>query len=384
MKNISNIPGLYLHIPFCDTKCGYCDFYSITNNSLRTTFLPAILKEIDHYKTAPFTHVEYDTIYLGGGTPSLLTPGEMDQIFSALYKNYSIAKDCEITVEVNPGTIDQEKLAFYKSIGINRLSIGIQSFNNDELKVLGRIHDSNQAIKTYERARKAAIENISIDLIYALPNQKIETWLTTLETALLLRPDHVSAYNLIFEEGTPFYKKLLQGRLSKKNAEEETDFYLHTINILEESGYHPYEVSSYAKLEERYSRHNYKYWNHTNFLSFGPSAHSYWNKKRWSNVRSLSKYISNINQGISVVDFSEYLEEETLIFENIMLSLRTYAGIDLMNFEKTYNESFLKKHNGLNIDLIKNGFAYIEEGNFKLTRKGMLICDEILSSFAPN
>ena len=157
MKNISGKPGLYIHIPFCDTKCGYCDFYSITNNSLRPSFLPALLKEIKHYNSATFKTVPFDTIYLGGGTPSLLEPDELNQILNILYKRFPIAEDCEITIEVNPGTINEEKLTFYKSAGINRLSIGIQSFNDAELKILGRIHDNKQAIHTFKLARKAQI-----------------------------------------------------------------------------------------------------------------------------------------------------------------------------------------------------------------------------------
>lgn len=384
MKNISSTPGLYLHIPFCDTKCGYCDFYSITNNSLRPTFLPAIIKEINHYNIEPFISAKYDTIYLGGGTPSLLTPKEMESIFSTLYKTFPVSDDCEITVEINPGTIDNDKLAFYKSIGINRLSIGVQSFNDDELKVLGRIHNSKQAIKTFESARNSGFNNISIDLIYALPNQKMEKWKTSLNTGLSLEPDHVSAYNLIYEEGTPFYKKLIKGQLVKQSEDAESEFFLQTLNTFEANSYKPYEVSSYAKEENKYSRHNYKYWIHSNYLSFGPSAHSYWNKKRWSNIRSIGKYIENIMHERSVIDFCENLKKETLMFENIMLSLRTFEGINFEIFQEQHKESFIQKHKGLNEDLLKNGFALIENGKFKLTRKGMLVCDEILSNFAPN
>lgn len=384
MKNISNNPGLYLHIPFCDTKCGYCDFYSITSNSLRNHFLKALLKEINHYKTEPFDNALFDTIYLGGGTPSLLTPLEMEAIFQKLRDTYTIHEDCEITIEVNPGTIDESKLSFYKSIGINRLSIGIQSFNDIELKMLGRIHDSKQAIKTYEMARKTGFENISIDLIYALHDQNINSWLKTLKKGLSLEPDHVSAYNLIYEEGTPFYKKLMRGQLIKKNEEEEIEFYNLTIDNFRELGYSQYEVSSYSKEEKYYSRHNYKYWDHTYYLSFGPSAHSFWNKRRWSNIRSVQKYITNMSDNKSIVDFSEDLKKADLIFENIMLSLRTNQGIDLNNFESIFNESFINKYYALNNDLLNNGYASIEMGNFKLTQKGMMVSDTILSRFASN
>jgi len=382
MKNISANPGLYVHIPFCDTKCGYCDFYSITNNSLRPVFLPTLLKEIEYYKKKPFLSEPFDTIYLGGGTPSLLTPDELAQIFKGLFDSYTITENCEITVETNPGTINEEKLAFYKSIGVNRLSIGIQSFNNDELKLLGRIHDKDQAIKTFKRARKAGIENISIDLIYALPNQSLETWQSSLDLGLSLDPDHVSAYNLTFEEGTPFYKQLMHGQLKKQPEDSEVRFYSETMDTFDKSGFTHYEISSYAKSDAYFSRHNYKYWNHTNYLSFGPSAHSYWNKKRWSNVRSISKYIQGLNNGMDIIDLSETIDIEIMIFEKIMLGLRTSEGINLKSFNKNFKQSFLDKHNSINTNLVENGFAEINDGFFKLTRKGMMICDEILPRFA--
>lgn len=384
MKNISTNPGLYLHIPFCDTKCGYCDFYSITNNSLRSSFLQALITEILLNKKEPFISNVFDTIYLGGGTPSLLNPDELNLILKALYDNFTIAEHCEITLEANPGTINKEKLNFYKAMGVNRLSIGIQSFNNDELKLLGRIHNSRQAINAYEDARRTGFKNISIDLIYALPDQKLNTWLSSLKKGLHLQPDHISAYNLIFEKGTPFYKKMIRGDLTSKNEDEESQFFSETLSTIEKYGFLQYEVSSYAKSEKFISRHNYKYWNHTNYLSFGPSAHSYWDNQRWSNIRSVRQYIHRVNRGLNIVDFYEKLERDTIIFEKIMLSLRTFDGINLNEFNRDFNQSFLKKHTDLNNNLILNGFAEIKNGFFKLTRKGMLICDEILPGFAPN
>jgi putative oxygen-independent coproporphyrinogen III oxidase len=384
MKNISANPGLYLHIPFCDTKCGYCDFYSITNNSLRNSFLQALLKEIKLYKKDPFLTVPFDTIYLGGGTPSLLTTTELNNIFTALYNYFPIAENCEITIETNPGTIDEEKLFFYKSIGVNRLSIGIQSFNDIELKLLGRIHSAEQAKKTYDRARNAGIENISIDLIYALPNQSLATWLATLETGLSLKPEHISAYNLTFEEGTPFYKQLMRGDLKRQSEGMEVKFFSKTMNLLESKGFEHYEISSYAESSEYISRHNYKYWNHTNYLSFGPSAHSYWNKKRWSNVRSISKYIQGINNSSEIIDFRENIDIDTMIFEKIMLGLRTSEGINLADFKKKFKQSFFEKYNVVNNSMLENGLAVIDNDIFKLTRKGMMICDEILPRFLPN
>ncbi len=387
MKNITNNPGIYIHIPFCDTKCGYCDFYSITNHSSRTEFLKALLKEIGSYKTSQnkfysSQNDQFDTIYLGGGTPSLLTETELSTLFNELHKNYNFSDNCEITLEANPGTINMEKFNFYKSIGINRLSIGIQSFKDDELNFLGRIHDSSQAIKTVELAQNCGFDNLSIDLIFAIPNQTLDDWIFSLEKGISLKTGHISAYNLIFEKGAPFYRKLINGQTFDKTEDEQEKFYTETMNAFEQSGYKQYEISSYARSENYYSRHNYKYWNHTNYLGFGPSAHSYWDKKRWSNVRSVTKYIYNLTSGKNVVDFSEKLARDTIIFEKIMLGLRTQEGINLTEFETNFEESFIDKHSLINEKLIDNGFAEINDGFFKLTRKGTMICDEIIGEFA--
>jgi oxygen-independent coproporphyrinogen-3 oxidase len=239
-------------------------------------------------------------------------------------------------------------------------------------------------VASYNRARKHGFENISIDLIFALPNQSLTTWKSNLGKAFDLQPQHISAYNLIFEEGTPFYKKLMQGQIKSKTENEELLFFTNTISLMEKRGYEHYEVSNYAVTPGHYSRHNYKYWDHSNYLSFGPSAHSYWNKKRWSNVRSLSRYIKNINDHKTVIDFSEALNTETFMFEKIMLGLRTKAGINLAGFETNFRESFIKKHHKINNDLLQNGFAEILQGHFKLTPKGLMVCDEILPRFAPN
>lgn len=383
-KNISKNPGIYIHIPFCDTKCGYCDFYSITDHSARKSFIKNLLKEIKHYATPPFSDNVFDTIYFGGGTPSLLTLSEMEKILSEIYQQYSICNDCEITVETNPATADIIKLAEYQKLGINRLSIGIQSFNDDELKYLGRIHSSQEAVQSYNDARSAGFGNISLDLIFAIPGQNITGWLNNLKQTIALKPEHISAYNLIFEEGTPFYKKLIAGQIKKQSEIQELNLYQETINQLDSEGYRLYEVSNYAQSDGVLSRHNYKYWNHTNYLGFGPSAHSYWEKKRWSNVRSIHRYIDNLKNGKTTIDFSENLTTDTLMFEKIMLGLRTSAGINLNEFETNFEKSFIHIHPNLTSDLLNGKYAEFEQGNFKLTQKGLLICDEILPRFAPN
>ncbi len=389
MKNISNNPGLYIHIPFCDTKCGYCDFYSITNHSSRSEFIESLLKEIRFYGCNPanlagLNKSVFDTVYLGGGTPSLLTEFELTLIFEELNTFFTFSANCEITLEANPGTVNKEKFQFYKNIGVNRLSIGIQSFKDDELKYLGRIHDSAQAVKTVEEAQNAGFDNLSIDLIFATPKQTLDDWLFSLNKGIALNTQHISAYNLIFEEGTPFYKKLIRGQIFDKSEQEQERFYAETMSVFAKSGFEQYEISSYARSDKYYSRHNYKYWDHTNYLSFGPSAHSFWDGKRWSNVRSLSAYIRDLKDAKSVVDFEETLDRNTRIFEKIMLGLRTKKGIDLKKFEREFNIPFLESYATNNKKLLDGALVEITDGYFHLTQKGIMICDEIIADFIPN
>ncbi len=382
-KNISTNPGLYIHIPYCDTKCGYCDFYSITNHSTRKEFIPALQAEMDLYARPPFSKALFDTIYLGGGTPSLLEPAELEQIFNRLRAHYGFAEDCEITLEANPGTLNEAKLRAYKELGVNRLSIGIQSFDERELKLLGRIHSADDARRSVEKTRSAGIVNISVDLIFALPGQSLETWQSNMAEALKLEPQHISAYNLIFESGTQFYKKMIVGEIVPKSENEEWLFFRETIKTLEKGGLSQYEVSNYAASESLYSRHNCKYWDHTPYLSLGPSAHSYWDGKRWSNMRSAAGYIKKLQEGILPLDFEENLDEATLRFERMMLGLRTRYGVDLARFREHFRQPPDSYYPGVIEALLENRYAEIKDGFFRLTKKGLMICDEIVARFAP-
>ncbi len=382
--NISNKPGIYIHIPYCDSKCGYCDFYSITNNIGRDKFIPALKNEISSYIKQIKFNSNFDTIYLGGGTPSLLSIKELDDLFSFIKYNCPIDDNCEVTLEANPGTLDREKLEFYKSIEVNRLSVGIQSFHNSELKRLDRMHSADQARQNVALAQQIGIDNISVDLIFALPGQTIKKWLLNLEQAVSLHPKHISAYNLIFEKGTQFYKRMLNGEITKKSDKEELIFFKATIDFLKQHGLEHYEVSNYATSSRYYSRHNCKYWDHTNYLGFGPSAHSYWNGKRWSNIRSVAKYIENVEFGKSAVDFSENIDQKTEKFETVMLGLRKTSGINLKKYETKYSSVFFNEYPQILDNLINEGLAEICDDHFRLTSKGLMICDEIITGFLPN
>jgi oxygen-independent coproporphyrinogen-3 oxidase len=377
---MGEMASLYLHIPFCEKKCVYCDFYSIENIAPMEDFLAALHHEIDLYAEYG-TRERFETIFFGGGTPSLLTPHQLESILNHLHRTFAIQHDAEVTVETNPGTVTEEKLKAYRALGVNRLSIGIQSFHEDELKFLTRIHDASQAVRCVEFARSAGFDNVSLDLIYALPGQTLARWETTLRTAVALQPQHISAYGLIVEDGTPL-ARMVQARLvSPKPADEEAEFYEFTMAFLEGHGFEHYEVSNYARPGFR-SRHNYNYWRHANYLGFGPSAHSFWKgekrtARRWWNIPNISQYCSSLRSGKLPILQQENLSSAQLLEEEIFLGLRS-DGVPLQ---------FLQQHpqaSGLFIEsLIENGAAMTDNGLLRLTRKGYLLCDEIAARLMP-
>ncbi|NOX89704.1 MAG: radical SAM family heme chaperone HemW [Calditrichaeota bacterium] len=378
----SQKPGIYIHVPFCVKKCGYCDFFSVTSLNQKSDFLSALLKEIKLVREQFNPPEEFDTIYFGGGTPSLLTPDELSKILETLNDHFKISADCEITLETNPGAAEKEKVSHFRQIGINRISIGIQSFIDRELRLLERIHTADQARQTFNAARDAGFENIGIDLIYALPGQTKEDWLYSLGQGVSLQPEHISAYNLIFEEGTPFYLQKQKGKFKAKSEDEELEFFLLTTEFLSRHGYIPYEVSNYARSPQFFSAHNYKYWLHVPYLGFGPSAHSFWGNRRQANVRSLQSYLKRIRNNEIPVDFVEPLTDKIREFEHIFLRLRTYEGLDIPYFEKIFKRSFMESYRKTIDLLVLKEYAIVEKKYFRLTGKGMAVCDEILQLFA--
>jgi len=380
--NISSQPGIYLHIPFCEKKCAYCDFYSLTDLNLRERFVKSLCSEIRFIgQNRANTTVAYDTIYFGGGTPSLLSANQIGQILETIHSVFNISENAEITLEANPGTMEQQMFAEFFAAGVNRLSLGVQSFNDDELRFLGRIHDAAQAKSALRRARKAGFENLSLDLIFSLPGQTLDSWNKNMLEAFAYRPEHISAYNLIFESGTPFYNQLQSGQIKAQPEDREIDFWNHTLDAMKASGYEAYEVSNFALSPAFYSRHNVKYWQHVPYFGFGPSAHSFQENHRWSNMRSLGGYLTELENGHLPIDFKETLTAETLEFEHILLRLRMYAGLHLADFERKFGTVFFEKYKPETSGLLDRNLAETDNGYFKLTRKGMLICDEILQDF---
>lgn len=374
--------GLYLHIPFCDHKCGYCDFYSATNlAAYGEDFVAALLREIE-LRAESFRHVSFNTVFFGGGTPSLLTEAQLAQIMDALFANYAIVEGAEITLETNPGTVNREKLALFRQSGINRISFGVQSFHNDELKFMERIHSASEAKANIAAAREVGFDNVSFDLIFALPNQPLSRWEATLTEAVALETPHISAYSLIFEKNTPFYNQMRRGEISPLPEENEREFFEFTMNFLAKNGYSQYEISNYSTSEARQSQHNIKYWKHEPYLGFGPSAHSFdGTASRWWNVRSTEKYIETLNTGELPTTGRESLSSADLKTETIMLGLRMNAGIDLRAYKARFGSHFaadfaepIEKFVGLGMIRLNKQFC-------SLTKEGIFYCDEIISQF---
>ncbi|MBI4811220.1 MAG: radical SAM family heme chaperone HemW, partial [Ignavibacteriales bacterium] len=345
--------SIYLHIPFCERKCIYCDFYSIENQQLCNNFLNAVHREIDHY--IDFTQRDsIETIYIGGGTPSLLTAQDMKKILVHLIQLFSIRSDSEITIEVNPGTVDKEKLTAYLDMGINRLSIGVQSFQQDDLQFLTRIHTVDQAIQTIRSAKEVGFKNISIDLIYAIPNQTLSSWKENIEHAITFEPQHISAYSLIVEENTPLAQMVESKAISPVDLELEAAMYAYTMERLNRAGYDHYEISNYAKPGFQ-SKHNCNYWNHTNYLGFGPSAHSFWDGKRWWNIADLLSYCEKLSSECTPIAGSETLTIKEMFNEAVMLGLRS-GELALREIELKYKIDLAALWNSVLKEMTANGY----------------------------
>ncbi|MEK6756798.1 MAG: radical SAM family heme chaperone HemW [Bacteroidota bacterium] len=385
--------SLYIHIPFCEHKCIYCDFYSIApaesadqNEGLIRRFLDALRTEISLRSRDERFKVSYETVFFGGGTPSLLPPSAIGGIVQTLASCFSIERDAEITLEANPGTVDVEKLRALRAVGVNRLSIGIQSFHDDELQFLSRIHSSRQAKECVRDAYRAGFQNVSIDLIFALPSQTRDRWETNLGQAVELNPTHISCYSLIVEPNTPLFRMVESNQVALLCVEQDAELYEHTIHFLRSHGYEQYEVSNFAKRGFK-SRHNSNYWNHSNYLGFGPSAHSFWSlahaggaPKRWWNIANVTAYAQRLEKGILPVAGEEELTTDQLITEEVFLGLRG-DGVDVAGFQKNYGRDLLAEHRQKVDALINDGMATVEDGKLRLTAKGYLVCDEISASF---
>ncbi len=369
--------ALYIHIPFCDHKCIYCDFYSIITTDNISNFLAAVQKEIKYYSGLYSNDHIFSSIYFGGGTPSLMTPDYLKEIMLTLRDNYQISNDAEITMETNPGTIDKNKLGEFRKIGINRISIGIQSFHDNDLKFLTRIHDKQTAIKTVHDARNSGFDNISIDLIFNLPGQTKDKWKYNLQKAVDLPVNHISAYSLILESGTILNKMVLDGKVEIQDEDYDAELYELTIDFLLSNGFSQYEVSNFTKPGYE-CRHNNAYWRYMDYLSFGPSAHSFVDGKRWWNFSSLKHYISEIEKNGSAAANYEMINDKMALNEYVMLALRS-KGINLIELEKKFGKSWINRNFNYIKKLDERNLAELKDNFLHLTKSGYAVCDEILS-----
>ena len=370
--------SIYIHIPYCEHKCIYCDFYSIITNKNTGEYLKALKKEIDFFADKFSNNRKIISIYFGGGTPSLMEPHFFYELIDFISKKFYLRPDAEITIEANPGTLNKNKLRSFKDIGINRLSIGIQSFDNNELKFLTRIHDSQTAIKTVMEANDSNFENISIDLIFNLPNQTKKIWLNNLTLAVSLPIKHLSAYSLILEPGTILNKMVIDGKVKIQDEDYDADLYELTIDFLAHNGFVQYEVSNFAKPGFE-CIHNNSYWKYKDYLGFGTSSHSFIEGKRWWNYSSLSFYLESINKKNHAVAGEEILTKSQMLNEYVMLALRS-SGLNTVDFIRRFGSNWLKEKESLIQVMIENGFMRQEENKIKLTAKGYAICDEIIKN----
>ncbi|MBL0322560.1 MAG: radical SAM family heme chaperone HemW [Ignavibacteria bacterium] len=386
--------GLYLHIPFCEKKCSYCDFYSLESTEHIDAFVNTLLKEID--LRSPVTPSEaqgeeakgrsgdgeivmpseaHTSVFFGGGTPSLLSPDAMSRIITRLRERYTISTNAEWTMECNPGTVTPERLAAYRESGINRLSFGVQSFTASELTFLDRIHDADEAVAAMSMAREAGFDNVNMDLMFAVPGQTMETLSYNLSRMLQLAPDHISAYSLIYEHGTPLFARLKKGLITPTSEDIDAAMYALVISTLTDAGYEQYEVSNFARPGKQ-CKHNLTYWHGENYIALGPSAHGFIDTTRYWNHRSLSAWTTKVNAGELPEANRETLSNDELCSEYLFLTLRA-DGTPVAEFEQRFGVDL---RSALQPDLghwIDAGFIIDDGTTLRLTGEGYRVCDEI-------
>ena len=374
----SSSAGIYLHFPFCESKCPYCDFYStLIDDNISTKFIDAVISESKRETDTVFGSFAYDTIYFGGGTPSLMNPDEINRLLENLQANFNIEKNREITIECNPSSLTGEKIDGYLKIGINRISLGVQSFDEANLKTLGRLHTPDEAVNTYRMIRDSGFKNISIDLIYGILHQTIADWESDLRTAIDLAPEHISAYNLVIEDGTEFGKLYGQNRLNLPSDEEQLQMYNELNDKLKNAGYRRYEISNFS-LPGFECRHNLKYWTGKPYLGLGPSAVSFDGKVRQKNRADIDAYIRAIQDGAEKPYDKEIIGRETALEESIMSGLRLARGLSVDFMKDRFNYDILREKKGVIDLLLAENMITIKNGYIKLMDQALFISDSVM------
>ena len=372
--------SLYIHIPFCVKKCNYCDFLSFkSDDESIEKYLNALQKEINSYQKLAKNYL-VNTIFIGGGTPSIIDEEDMASLFQTVKQIFQIDKRAEITIEVNPGTVTKDKLLNYRTNGINRLSIGLQSTKEELLKDLGRIHSYSKFLETYTMARNVGFDNINIDLIFGLPKQTIIDWNDTLDEVISIQPEHISCYSLIVEENTMYYKEFEEGNLILPSEETEREMYYNAVDILEKAGYYQYEISNFAK-NNYICKHNLVYWIGKEYLGIGLGASSYIDKYRFKNADMIENYCENSHDYNLIRKDINYINIERQIEEYMFLGLRLTKGISKNEFQQKFDKSIEEIFEKELKKLETEGLINNTEDNIRLTKKGIDLSNYVFQHF---
>lgn len=374
--------GIYVHIPFCRSKCAYCDFNSAPPESeeVVTQYVNALIAHMESYKAATASY-EPDTVFIGGGTPTSLPPAELFRIVRAIKKNFKLVKNAEFTIECNPATATYSTLSRLRRMGVNRISFGLQSAHENELKALSRCHSRKDFARSFHMARDARFENINVDLMFGIPHQTRDSLLHTLRYVTKIAPDHISLYDLKIEAGTPFGQNYEAIAPTLPTEDDTVDMYLDSVDFLARNGYAQYEISNFAR-GGKMCAHNLKYWNCDEYLGFGVSAHSYFNKSRFSFTHDLKRYIEGVSVPASRIRLTneyEEIEERERMGEYIMLRLRLAAGVDEREFFRRFGSSFERSYGEKCKRFIDVGLMTAKNGVYALTPRGMFVSNYILT-----
>ncbi len=373
--NRSQAVGVYVHIPFCQSKCNYCDFYSVAQSDRLPDYLNALKKEMFLCRTSD---VRADTLYIGGGTPSLLTPRQIGDIVDWAAACFNLEASAEMTLEINPATATTRDLQDYAAFGFNRLNIGVQSFSDANLKFLGRRHNAAQALEAVKAGKEAGFNNIGLDLIFGLPDQTASSWKSDLLQAIRLSPKHLSCYMLTYEEHTPLHADLQARKFEALSELRTADLFRMTHDFLGAAGYEHYEISNYSQTPRWRSKHNQKYWNFAPYMGLGPSAHGCQLPVRWWNHRSIDNYLNELGQGRLPRADEENLSEEQQMIEALYLGLRQTDGISFKEFQKRFQNDFKLYFNKALDRFSVEGWIEMDSERCWLTVEGMLFLDHIV------
>jgi oxygen-independent coproporphyrinogen-3 oxidase len=369
--------SIYIHIPFCKKKCIYCNFRSITDTSVVDDYIKGLIKEIVLYKDLLKTSI-IETIYIGGGTPSFISEKYIVEIINTIKDYNSLSALEEFTIEVNPGTVTKEKLETYKGMGINRLSMGLQSSDNQMLKTIGRVHTFVEAKAAYALARAVGFENISLDLIFGLPGQNVKDFEVSINEVIRLQPEHISAYSLKVEEETPLFELIKGKELVLPDEDVDREMYKKLISLLKNNGYFLYEISNFSKKGFE-SKHNMAYWNRQEYFGFGLAAHGFLKNKRFGNTENFDDYFHLLSKNDRPIVKEEVLNKEDALFEEIMLGLRLKKGINFKKINQNYDIDFLKSHQNAIDFLVEEELIIISKEHLRLTMKGMNLSNQVIA-----